>query len=184
MTATAIGAHSAMHKTKVSRAVAELEKRKWLTRTPDAADRRVEHLALTKAGAAAYREHGAAGEGVRAPVNCVGEAERQRTSAIAQCRVAALEGALTAPTRSFDASLVCRTIMPPKTSRVASSRLSQRNMAGSNGTPKRRDLVLAGHDASSDGIRTTGMAPLCQHVYQSITTLPELPLFIASKPAV
>ena len=52
MTATAIGEHSSMHKTKVSRAVAELEKRKWLTRTPDAADRRVEHLALTKAGAA------------------------------------------------------------------------------------------------------------------------------------
>ena len=56
MTATAIGEHSAMHKTKVSRAVAELEKRKWLTRTPDAADRRVEHLALTKAGRGAYRE--------------------------------------------------------------------------------------------------------------------------------
>jgi DNA-binding MarR family transcriptional regulator len=56
MTATAIGEHSSMHKTKVSRAVAELEKRKWLTRTPDAADRRVEHLALTKAGRGAYLE--------------------------------------------------------------------------------------------------------------------------------
>ncbi len=30
MTATAIGEQSAMHKTKVSRAVAELERRKWL----------------------------------------------------------------------------------------------------------------------------------------------------------
>lgn len=56
MTATAIGAHSAMHKTKVSRAVSALEGRKWLTRTPASTDRRVEHLALTKAGLAAYRE--------------------------------------------------------------------------------------------------------------------------------
>ncbi len=51
MTATQIGAHSAMHKTKVSRAVAELEKRRWLTRTPAPTDRRIEHLTLTKAGA-------------------------------------------------------------------------------------------------------------------------------------
>jgi hypothetical protein len=41
---------------KVSRAVAELERRRWLTRTADESDRRVEHLALTKAGLAAYRE--------------------------------------------------------------------------------------------------------------------------------
>lgn len=56
MTATELGAQSAMHKTKVSRAVAELERRRWLTRTPDENDRRIEHLALTKAGLAAYRE--------------------------------------------------------------------------------------------------------------------------------
>ncbi|RWE79686.1 MAG: MarR family transcriptional regulator [Mesorhizobium sp.] len=56
MTATELGEQSAMHKTKVSRAVAELERRRWLTRTPDEKDRRVEHLALTKAGLAAYRE--------------------------------------------------------------------------------------------------------------------------------
>ncbi|PSJ58633.1 MarR family winged helix-turn-helix transcriptional regulator [Pseudaminobacter soli (ex Li et al. 2025)] len=56
MTATAIGVHSAMHKTKVSRAVSALEERKWLTRKPDPADRRTEHLSLTKAGLAAYRE--------------------------------------------------------------------------------------------------------------------------------
>ncbi|MER8522228.1 MarR family transcriptional regulator [Mesorhizobium sp. M0644] len=56
MTATALGEQSAMHKTKVSRAVAELERRRWLTRTPDEKDRRVEHLTLTKAGLAAYRE--------------------------------------------------------------------------------------------------------------------------------
>lgn len=56
MTATELGEQSAMHKTKVSRAVAELERRRWLTRTPGETDRRVEHLALTKAGLAAYRE--------------------------------------------------------------------------------------------------------------------------------
>ncbi|MBZ9990722.1 MarR family transcriptional regulator [Mesorhizobium sp. BH1-1-5] len=56
MTATELGEQSAMHKTKVSRAVAELERRRWLTRTADENDRRVEHLALTKAGLAAYRE--------------------------------------------------------------------------------------------------------------------------------
>lgn len=56
MTATAIGEHSAMHKTKVSRAVAELERRKWLQRTADPVDRRIEHLMLTKAGEKIYRE--------------------------------------------------------------------------------------------------------------------------------
>jgi DNA-binding MarR family transcriptional regulator len=56
MTARALGEQSAMHKTKVSRAVAELERRRWLTRTPDEKDRRIEHLTLTKAGLTAYRE--------------------------------------------------------------------------------------------------------------------------------
>ncbi|QPC93700.1 MarR family winged helix-turn-helix transcriptional regulator [Mesorhizobium sp. INR15] len=56
MTATALGEQSAMHKTKVSRAVAELERRRWLVRTSDENDRRVEHLTLTRAGLAAYRE--------------------------------------------------------------------------------------------------------------------------------
>lgn len=55
MTATAVGRHSAMHKTKVSRAVTALEKRRWLRRAPDTTDRRVEHLTLTKAGEDVYR---------------------------------------------------------------------------------------------------------------------------------
>lgn len=54
MTATAVGAHSAMHKTKVSRAVAALEKRRWLRRLTAEADRRVEQLSLTTAGRQAY----------------------------------------------------------------------------------------------------------------------------------
>ena len=56
MTATAVGRHSAMHKTKVSRAVTALEKRRWLTRRADDTDRRVEHLTLTRVGEESYRE--------------------------------------------------------------------------------------------------------------------------------
>jgi DNA-binding MarR family transcriptional regulator len=56
LTATQLGEQSAMHKTKVSRAVAELERRRWLVRTPDENDRRIEHLTLTKAGLDTYRE--------------------------------------------------------------------------------------------------------------------------------
>lgn len=55
LTATAIGQHSAMHKTKVSRAVFELEQRRWLKRTQDRDDRRLELLTLTAAGTKAYR---------------------------------------------------------------------------------------------------------------------------------
>jgi DNA-binding MarR family transcriptional regulator len=54
LTATAIGAHSSMHKTKVSRAVFALEQRHWLRRTPDDTDRRIENLGLTAAGRKAY----------------------------------------------------------------------------------------------------------------------------------
>ena len=56
MTATEIGAHSSMHKTKVSRAVFALEQRRWLKREEDGRDRRFEHLALTPAGERAYEE--------------------------------------------------------------------------------------------------------------------------------
>jgi DNA-binding MarR family transcriptional regulator len=56
MTATEIGAHSHMHKTKVSRAVAALEQRRWLKRAEDCADRRIEHLELTPLGVKSYRE--------------------------------------------------------------------------------------------------------------------------------
>lgn len=55
-TATEIGRRSTMHKTKVSRAVAALEARGWLTRRADSEDRRLEHLELTAKGRHAYRE--------------------------------------------------------------------------------------------------------------------------------
>ncbi|WP_340119556.1 MarR family transcriptional regulator [Pelagibius sp. 7325] len=53
--ATEIGQHSAMHKTKVSRAVTALQQRRWVTRETDGMDRRIEHLTLTAAGQSAFR---------------------------------------------------------------------------------------------------------------------------------
>ncbi|EXL01486.1 MarR family winged helix-turn-helix transcriptional regulator [Aquamicrobium defluvii] len=56
MSAKAIGAHSFMHKTKVSRAVRALEERRWLKRRESQTDRREEILGLTVAGRQAYAE--------------------------------------------------------------------------------------------------------------------------------
>jgi len=54
MTGKAIGTHSHMHKTKVSRAVALLEKRKLVARRTNRADLRESFLTLTPAGRAMY----------------------------------------------------------------------------------------------------------------------------------
>lgn len=56
ITARDIGAHSRMHKTKVSRAVAELERLGFLARAGSSADRREELLSLTAKGKAAYAD--------------------------------------------------------------------------------------------------------------------------------
>ena len=56
MTGKAIGAHTHMHKTKVSRAVADLEQRKLVTRRVNRADLRESFLSLTPAGRAIYEE--------------------------------------------------------------------------------------------------------------------------------
>jgi DNA-binding MarR family transcriptional regulator len=56
MSAKAIGQHSSMHKTKVSRAVRALEERRWLRRRPSEEDRREEILSLTALGQKTYRE--------------------------------------------------------------------------------------------------------------------------------
>ncbi len=56
MTAKQIGERSKMHKTKISRAVAKLAERRFLTRHRDGADRRLEYLELTEAGRRAYRD--------------------------------------------------------------------------------------------------------------------------------
>jgi len=56
MGAKAIGVHSDMHKTKVSRAVRALETRRWLKRGEVPEDRREEILSLTPRGEDAYAE--------------------------------------------------------------------------------------------------------------------------------
>ena len=56
MTANTIGSHSHMHKTKVSRAVALLERRKLVTRRINRADLREAFLSLTPNGRAVYNE--------------------------------------------------------------------------------------------------------------------------------
>jgi DNA-binding MarR family transcriptional regulator len=56
MTGKAIGAHSHMHKTKVSRAVALMEKRRLVTRRANRADKREALLSLTGTGQVMYEE--------------------------------------------------------------------------------------------------------------------------------
>lgn len=56
ISAKEIGRHSAMHKTKVSRAVRALEERRWLRRRASEEDRREEILTLTAQGESAYRQ--------------------------------------------------------------------------------------------------------------------------------
>ncbi len=56
MTGKAVGAHSHMHKTKVSRAAAILERRKLLVRRANRADMREAFLSLTPAGRAMYED--------------------------------------------------------------------------------------------------------------------------------
>ncbi|HXW48465.1 MAG TPA: MarR family winged helix-turn-helix transcriptional regulator [Xanthobacteraceae bacterium] len=56
MTGKAIGAHTHMHKTKVSRAVALLEKRKLLARRANPADMRESFISLTAAGRTIYED--------------------------------------------------------------------------------------------------------------------------------
>ena len=56
MTGKAVGAHTHMHKTKVSRAVALLEKRRLVARRANREDMREAFLSLTSAGRAMYEE--------------------------------------------------------------------------------------------------------------------------------
>jgi DNA-binding MarR family transcriptional regulator len=56
MTGKAIGARTHMHKTKVSRAVAQLEARRFVARKANRADLREAFLSLTPTGRAVYEE--------------------------------------------------------------------------------------------------------------------------------
>jgi len=85
MTAKAVGAHSHMHKTKVSRAVTLLERRKLVTRRANRADLREAFLSLTPAGRDIYSE--------LAPMAL--EFARQLLEAVDAADQAALDRALT-----------------------------------------------------------------------------------------
>jgi DNA-binding MarR family transcriptional regulator len=77
MTAKAIGIHSHMHKTKVSRAVALLERRKLVSRRANRADLREAFLSLTPSGRTIYNELApAALDFVRQLLETVDPAER------------------------------------------------------------------------------------------------------------
>lgn len=56
MTATEIGRRAHLHKTKISRAVVQLEARGFLVRNENDADRRQEFLDLSKKGRAVYAD--------------------------------------------------------------------------------------------------------------------------------
>ena len=62
LSAKEIGGRARIHKTKISRAVQKLEDRRFMTRTRDEDDRRMEWLDLTQAGRAAYRDLRAAAQ--------------------------------------------------------------------------------------------------------------------------
>jgi DNA-binding MarR family transcriptional regulator len=56
LTASEIAARAKMHKTKISRAVQRLVERRFVARSRDELDRRLEHLTLTPQGQAAYAD--------------------------------------------------------------------------------------------------------------------------------
>ncbi len=72
LTATDLCAQVPAHKTRVSRALADLEKRGWVSRQADAQDRRIAHAALTLKGRRAFNrirpEMEAATEAMLAPL--------------------------------------------------------------------------------------------------------------------
>ncbi len=85
MTAQEIGARASMHKTKISRAVARLETRRFLSRSRDAADRRRENLELTVAGRRVYDDL----------FDVAQRYEAQLTEGLSRQELAALRGHLT-----------------------------------------------------------------------------------------
>ena len=79
MTAREICERARLHKTKVSRAVAALETRRFLTRTVYEPDRRHETLALTRGGRAAYRDLAAAARDYDASLADLFSPDEERT---------------------------------------------------------------------------------------------------------
>lgn len=85
MTARDICARADLHKTKVSRAVARLEDKRFLTRETQSGDRRSENLALTAAGQSAYADlHAYAAEYEDKLLSALDVSERQQLRTLLQ----------------------------------------------------------------------------------------------------
>jgi len=85
LTATEIVAHTGLHKTKVSRAVFSIEKRRWLKRNQDEKDRRIHRLELTGPGMSAFQSLCEAGIAYDRKVrDFLGEDEFKRLSDLLQ----------------------------------------------------------------------------------------------------
>ena len=85
LTATEIVTHTGLHKTKVSRAVFSIEKRRWLKRNQDEKDRRIHRLELTGQGMSAFQSLCKAGIAYNRKVrDFLGEDEFKRLSDLLQ----------------------------------------------------------------------------------------------------
>jgi len=85
LTATEIVTHTGLHKTKVSRAVFSIEKRRWLKRNQDEKDRRIHRLELTSQGMSAFQSLCKAGIAYDRKVrDFLGEDEFKRLSDLLQ----------------------------------------------------------------------------------------------------
>lgn len=94
LTAREICRLTGLHKTKVSRAVSTLQKRRWLSRDRDETDRRIEHLTLTKLGRENYAALAALLAKREAEMLAVlGEEERQVLSSALASLENAVDGA-------------------------------------------------------------------------------------------
>ncbi len=78
MSATQICELASLHKTKVSRAVAALEKKRYMARAETEADRRIERLSLTPMGQKVFRDLSAAAE--RFETDLMGDLSREEVT--------------------------------------------------------------------------------------------------------
>ncbi len=83
MTATDVCTRARIHKTKVSRSVAALEAKRFLTRTEHKSDRRHEELTLTRAGNAAYAD--LSGAAARFDAHMIGQISEADQAVLRRC---------------------------------------------------------------------------------------------------
>ncbi len=120
MTAKAIGIHSHMHKTKVSRAVALLERRKLVARRANRADLREAFLSLTPAGRDIYSELAPIAHRFRQPVAGDSRCGRPRR---ARPRAEEADRAFGAARPRYRQRWRPKIDLPPTSSRVTSVKL-------------------------------------------------------------